>query len=293
MKIHYLNCGTMYPRGAPLFVPYAERSCCICMLLESGEGLVLVDTGFGTRDMADPNRLGHLYNFVMNIQTDPEEPAVRQVEKMGFDPGDVRDIICTHVDPDHAGGLSDFPQANIHVSRTELDMLTNPLNHLERTRVCRAHFSHEPKWVAHDVISEEKWFGMDCMRDIPGLPSEAVLVPLPGHTRGQVGVAVCDEAAGGWVAAADNEDVLGELHALAGVRLSEWHRLWRIPPGAWAEDGVADLTHAGDVCPGPGQPRAGQPLEETQQATFAGGRLRKGREHRMRRSKTNHNYAYD
>ena len=55
MKIHYLNCGTMYPRGAPLFVPYAERSCCICMLIESGDGLVLVDTGFGTQDMADPN----------------------------------------------------------------------------------------------------------------------------------------------------------------------------------------------------------------------------------------------
>lgn len=197
MKIHYLNCGTMYPRGAPLFVPYAERSCCICMLIESGDQLVLVDTGFGTLDMEDPSRLGRLYNFMMNIQTDPEEPAVRQVEKTGFDPGDVRDIVCTHVDPDHSGGLSDFPHADIHVSQTELDMLTSPKDHLEKTRVCRAHFFHEPKWVTHDIFSKESWFGMDCMRELPGLPPGIVLVPLPGHTRGQVGVAVSN--GDGWI----------------------------------------------------------------------------------------------
>jgi glyoxylase-like metal-dependent hydrolase (beta-lactamase superfamily II) len=197
MKVHYLNCGTMYPRGAPLFVPYAERSCCLCLLLETESQLVLVDTGFGTMDMENPNRLRRYYNFVMNIQTDPEEPAVRQVEKMGFDPGDVRDIICTHLDPDHSGGLADFPQANVHVSEIELDALSNPRNHMEKTRVCRIHFSHGPKWVTHGTISEEPWFGIDCMRDLPEFPPQIVLVPLPGHTRGQLGVAV--DTGNGWL----------------------------------------------------------------------------------------------
>ncbi len=197
MRVHYLNCGTMYPRGASLFVPYEERSCCLCLLIEGDSGLVLVDTGFGTRDMADPNRLRRYYSFMMNIQVDVEEPAVRQVERLGFKAEDVRDIICTHVDPDHSGGLADFPHANVHVSETELDALDHPRNHLEKTRVCRVHFAHGPRWVTHATMSDETWFGMACMRELPGLPPEIALVPLPGHTRGQLGVAV--DGGDGWM----------------------------------------------------------------------------------------------
>ena len=192
MKITYLNCGTMYPRGASLFVPYQERSCCICMLIEAGDRLILVDTGFGTKDMENPYQLGLFYQSLLNIQTDPEEPAVRQIEKMGFQPEDVRDIIVTHLDPDHTGGIPDFPHANIHLSAIELDSFEKPRGLKEKERKCKRHLAHGPNFVGHGTLSDEKWFGMDCMRGIPGLPPEIVLVPMPGHTRGQIGVAVKD-----------------------------------------------------------------------------------------------------
>jgi glyoxylase-like metal-dependent hydrolase (beta-lactamase superfamily II) len=36
-----------------------------------------------------------------------------QVQRLGFDPRDVRHIVLTHLDFDHAGGLDDFPHATV------------------------------------------------------------------------------------------------------------------------------------------------------------------------------------
>jgi len=71
---------------------------------------VLVDTGFGTLDMRDLSRLGSM-NFILNARPDDEQPAIRQIERLGSRPEDVRSIFCTHLYRDHAGGLSDFPDA--------------------------------------------------------------------------------------------------------------------------------------------------------------------------------------
>jgi len=196
VKVHYLNCGTMHPRLAPVFVPHQSRVPCLCLLIETGDRLVLVDSGFGTRDMEDLSRLGSM-NVILNAIPDKEQPAVHQVERLGFRGEDVRDIICTHLDRDHAGGLSDFPEARVHVTTAERDAALNPSNRKERDRYRRCHFSHGPKWVTHEDISGEKWYGLECIRELTGLPPEIVLVPLHGHTRGHCGVAV--DTGDGWV----------------------------------------------------------------------------------------------
>jgi len=45
MKVHYLDCGVLYPLAATSFMQYLAKCTCLCMLLEVGEQLVLVDTG--------------------------------------------------------------------------------------------------------------------------------------------------------------------------------------------------------------------------------------------------------
>ena len=86
---------------------------CHCLLIDTeGEGLVLVDTGLGLRDVAEPGtRLSPVFRRAMKLPLRESETAVRQIEKLGFSASDVRHIVLTHLDFDHAGGLDDFPEA--------------------------------------------------------------------------------------------------------------------------------------------------------------------------------------
>ncbi|MHB8895626.1 MAG: MBL fold metallo-hydrolase [Candidatus Geothermincolia bacterium] len=197
MKVHHLSCGTMRPRGARVFAPHLSEVACHCLLLETGDQLVLVEMGLGTLDMDDPGRLGHS-NFILNVVSDMEQTALHQVRKMGLRQEDVRSIICTHLDKDHAGGLVDFPDAQVHVLAIERDAALNPRGFGEKERYRPCHFEHGPKWVTHEpTAGVEPWFGLECIRDLPGLPEQIILVPLPGHTRGHCGVAI--DTGEGWI----------------------------------------------------------------------------------------------
>lgn len=71
---------------------------CHCLLLEKRKHLALVDTGLGLQDVRNPvARLGQPL-------IDMAGTAVRRIEALGFGPDDVRHIILTHGDSDHAGG---------------------------------------------------------------------------------------------------------------------------------------------------------------------------------------------
>ena len=63
MRIHHLNTGTMCPIGQRLVngtgsIFRRARMVCHCLLVETHDGLALVDTGIGLGDIADPPRLG-------------------------------------------------------------------------------------------------------------------------------------------------------------------------------------------------------------------------------------------
>jgi glyoxylase-like metal-dependent hydrolase (beta-lactamase superfamily II) len=120
---------------------------------------------------------------------DPEETAVRQVERLSFSTDDVRHIIVTHLDLDHAGGLSDFPLAQVHLLEAEWTAasLTNTM--LARYRYHQQQWSHQPRWVRYSLMGE-RWKGFECVRQLEALPPEILLVPLAGHTHGHTGVAV-------------------------------------------------------------------------------------------------------
>ena len=109
MKIHHLDCGSLCPRGGRLFGgkggPWAVAPmCCHCLLIEGEDGLVLVDSGLGVEDVADPGRLGFLFNAVTRPRLEIAETARRQIAGLGFHVDDVRHIVPTHLDLDHAGG---------------------------------------------------------------------------------------------------------------------------------------------------------------------------------------------
>jgi glyoxylase-like metal-dependent hydrolase (beta-lactamase superfamily II) len=164
---------------------------CHCLLVETDQGLVLVETGLGQDDIVRPREsLGRRFLFLTRTRLDPAETAVMQVAALGFSPDDVRHIIVTHLDVDHAGGLRDFPRARVHVYETEYRTAVAADLGPRPSRYSPVQWSHGPNWIVHGSSVADRWFGFEAVRELEGLPPEILLVPLAGHTRGHAGVAV-------------------------------------------------------------------------------------------------------
>lgn len=189
MKIHHLNCGSVRTVEATYDGPPAAHAVNHCLLAETDDGLVLVETGLGLGDVRDPaGTLGADWVAMAEPVLDEEETAVRQVARLGYAPEDVRHVIVTHLDVDHCGGLPDFPGARVHVLAAELAVA---LAEAPSFRYRPAHWAHGPDWATYPPGGDEKWFGLTAVRP-DGLPPEILLVPLGGHTAGHTGVAVRD-----------------------------------------------------------------------------------------------------
>lgn len=196
MRVHHLNCISACALGGALidgrsFASVRARLVSHCLLVEAGGKLVLIDTGYGLRDVADPkSRLSKFFLALMHPDLRESMTAIRQIERLGFDPSDVTNIVLTHLDFDHAGGLDDFPRARVHMLERERTAAEQRVTRLDRMRYRPQQWSTRANWQVYTSGEGEPWFGFDCVRDIVGLDAEILLVPLIGHTFGHAGVAV-------------------------------------------------------------------------------------------------------
>ncbi|MEK7691131.1 MAG: MBL fold metallo-hydrolase [Bdellovibrionota bacterium] len=222
MKVHHLNCGTLCPLGSGLIYKGKTGGKLIChvLLIETpSSGLVLVDTGFGLDDIKNPwSRLGPGHFFV-GPRLLAEESAFQQVKKLGLEPRDVRHIILTHLDSDHAGGIADFPWAKIHVHSAEKEAALHPalLDFKARARYRQAQWAHGPNWQAYHSPGDtqptrERWFGFQAVRELRDLPPEILMIPLHGHSTGHCAVAVKTPDQGWLLHCGDAYFFRGEVH---------------------------------------------------------------------------------
>jgi glyoxylase-like metal-dependent hydrolase (beta-lactamase superfamily II) len=232
MRIHHLNCISTCPLGGSLMdgrsvAHLRGRLTCHCVLVEAGEQLVLLDTGFGLRDVADPySRLSKFFLFLLKPEFREEMTAIRQIERLGYDPRDVRHIVLTHLDFDHAGGLDDFPHAAIHMLASEREHAVARRTMLDRMRFRPQQWSTQWNWRVYPHGAGASWLGFDSVRDLDGVPPEILMVPLIGHTLGHAGIAVKRDA--GWMLLAGDayfyhaEMDVQRPHCTPGLRFYQW-----------------------------------------------------------------------
>ena len=196
MRVHHLNCATMCP-------PFVGKMVCHVLAVETpADGVVLVDTGLGSADLATPRqRLGREFVAITRPRLDASETALAQLSRLGFSARDVRHVVVTHLDLDHAGGLCDFPGAAVHVSAAEHEAAMSRPTAGERQRYRPPQWAHGPKWQIHRAGASEgePWHGFAGVRAYEGLPPEILSVPLHGHTRGHHGIAIRRAGDAGWM----------------------------------------------------------------------------------------------
>jgi len=195
MIAKHFNAVSMCPWGA-FALGDSPELVCHCMVVETKHGLVLVDCGLWADADAERARPPRPFLALTRCAFDHDATAARGVERLGYRASDVRHVVCTHLDLDHAGGISDFPDAEIHVMEDERAAAIARRTANERRRYVRAHFAHEPKWRTHEA-NGETWKGFSAVRALAADEPDLLLVPLPGHTRGHAAVAV--RTAAGWL----------------------------------------------------------------------------------------------
>ena len=201
-RVFHLDCISSCPLGGKLMDGRSEtlaaKLVCHCLLVEGPRGLVLVDTGYGLQDVAHPvPRLSRFFLALLRPELREERTARRQIEGLGYRAEDVRDIVLTHLDFDHAGGLDDFPHAAVHMLAPEQDAALARRTLLDRMRYRPAQWrTSRERWRSYAPVRGEAWFGFRRAQPVAGA-GDVVLVPLEGHTLGHAGVAVRGD--GGWL----------------------------------------------------------------------------------------------
>ncbi len=202
MRIHHLNTGTMCPIGKRLVngtgsIFQRARMVCHCLLVESDDGLVLVDTGIGLGDIADPPRLGRKWVRQTTPRLDPAETAVRQVEALGFSP---ERRAPRAADPSRSrpcrrrAGLSEgqgaCPSQGIrHGGDASGRAARGALHHRRSGSTGRT--GRSTATTARTGSASRA-----CVRSAIAKP-DILMIPLPGHTLGHCGIAVRDRD--GWL----------------------------------------------------------------------------------------------
>jgi glyoxylase-like metal-dependent hydrolase (beta-lactamase superfamily II) len=86
-------------------------------VIKCGDDLMLYDSGW---KQAEYHKMTNFQHFA---------PIGDQLRALGFDPADVKRVIIGHAHWDHAGQLSDLPNATLYVQREELRAIEWALNY--------------------------------------------------------------------------------------------------------------------------------------------------------------------
>jgi len=96
----------------------------LAYLIETQNGRILFDVGCDYQKIKQPDLRKHYYEhdgFPFGPpEMEEEEQLPNKLQILGLQPEDVDVVFCSHLHFDHAGGLCEFCQAEVHVHTSEM-----------------------------------------------------------------------------------------------------------------------------------------------------------------------------
>jgi N-acyl homoserine lactone hydrolase len=162
-----------------------------CFLVEHpGAGPLLIDTGFHASVAVKPRSNLGMFGTVLyrDIDMRPEQSAAAQLRERGIEPSSVGTVIMTHLHPDHASAIADFPEATFIVSTAEWEAATEGG---QRDGYVKRQFDHgfDYRLVDFDSDDANSFSGFARSFDLFG-DGSVRLAFTPGHTAGHMSVVV-------------------------------------------------------------------------------------------------------
>ena len=149
------------------------------------EGLLLIDTGLGR---ASAESLDHYPGRAAARRTGLRllaGPVADRLADIGARPEDVRTIVVTHLHTDHAGGIADFPGAELVIDSREW---AAGATHQELRAYNPAAYSAHPN--RRDLVYDDGPVGpFESSADLFG-DGSVLLLPTPGHSPGHTSALV-------------------------------------------------------------------------------------------------------
>jgi glyoxylase-like metal-dependent hydrolase (beta-lactamase superfamily II) len=154
-------------------------------LIKHKQDYLLFDTGMGRQVDSQYRQDMPLWARPFFKYDHPVTTAREQLDRAGFAP--VKRVILSHSHWDHAGGVPDFPESLISVSAQELAVIGQPKSGPGGTWASQVGAA-SIRWEVMEFKSGPfKGYArsLDVYRN-----GKVVLVPMPGHTPGSVGLFV-------------------------------------------------------------------------------------------------------
>ncbi|MEK6285728.1 MAG: MBL fold metallo-hydrolase [Acidobacteriota bacterium] len=185
LTLSLIKCGKMMSKQAFVYsggswsVNYDSGMAAV--LVRHPKATFLFDTGFGANVDEHIKTIPSLMQALTTY--DKETSAAAQLRDHGVDPAGIKMVIISHSHWDHISGLEDFPQAEAWFAREEADYIaTLPPRELVKQM--------GDKLKLHTFeMSGPPYENFDRSFDLFG-DGSIVLVPLPGHTPGSIGMFV-------------------------------------------------------------------------------------------------------
>lgn len=165
----------------------------VALLRHPAHGWLLWDTGYAPRMLEATRNLPFaLYRAATPLHLKPELAVVAQLARLGLQASAIRRVLISHYHADHIAGLRDFPAATYISSQLAYDDVAarRGLSALSRAFIpALLPEQFEQRVTLLPPFQGEPLSELGATHDLFG-DGSLLLIELPGHARGQIGMLV-------------------------------------------------------------------------------------------------------